>query len=137
MKRLRIELGRELLDIVLGDLDSSTFEAHSQRQILEPLDHRQSLKSLWGVADWSRPSTSLDGIVAYRCPPTPPPKFAPIRRTNPASPRHRAITLRSLGRLHLFNVVKGVSGVISVSAAAEPVSLQAALRPARRDSQKS
>jgi hypothetical protein len=32
---------------------------------------------------------------------------------------------------------KGVSGVISVSAAAEPVSLQAALRPARRDSQKS
>jgi hypothetical protein len=33
--------------------------------------------------------------------------------------------------------VKGVSGVISGSAAAGPVSFQAALRPARRDSQKS
>jgi len=29
MKRLRIELGSELLDIIFGDLDRLTFETHS------------------------------------------------------------------------------------------------------------
>ncbi len=44
MKRLRIELRRKPLYILRGDRNLSRFEAHPQRQIIEPLDHLPSLQ---------------------------------------------------------------------------------------------
>src|SRR5437773_2720812 len=43
MKRLRIELRGELLDIVFRDPDGLALETHSQRQVFEPFDHSISL----------------------------------------------------------------------------------------------
>jgi hypothetical protein len=39
MKWLRVELRREILDVIFQDLDGLTFKSHSQGQIFEPLDH--------------------------------------------------------------------------------------------------
>jgi hypothetical protein len=56
VKRLRIELGSELLDLIFRDLDSLTLEAHPQRQVFEPLDHRLFLNHVGGLAAGVSPS---------------------------------------------------------------------------------
>src|ERR1700742_4794810 len=42
MKRLRIELGREPLDVFPGDRDLAALEPHPELQVVEPLDHGAS-----------------------------------------------------------------------------------------------
>src|ERR1700733_15668930 len=39
MERLRIEFGREPLDVFPGDRNLTALETHSQRQVIEPLNH--------------------------------------------------------------------------------------------------
>src|SRR5262245_23168646 len=42
MHGLRIEFGREPLDLPFGDLDRTALEVHSERKVVKPLDHRTS-----------------------------------------------------------------------------------------------
>jgi hypothetical protein len=59
MKRLRIELGGETLDIVSGDFGFATLVPHADFQVVEPFDHG-NLQQLFCVV-----CSSQAGIVSF------------------------------------------------------------------------